>query len=76
MALWAQEAETHPYSPDDTLGALLKRVNDILSETPFGPINKDRLHEAVDRLKMIKCLTSRAGWYRLKEEMKYQMPEE
>ena len=76
MALWKQEAEAQPFSPDDTPEALLKRVNNILRETPFNAIDKDRLQEALDRLKMVKSLTSRAGWYRLKEEMSYQMPEE
>ena len=76
MALWTQEAEAQPYSPDDTLEALLARVNQILRETAFDAIGKQRLRDAMDRLLMIRCLTSREGWHRLKAEMKYQMPEE
>ena len=76
MAFWKQEAEAQPYSPDDTLEALLKRVNEILRETAFEGIDKQRLQEAMERFKVLGCLTSRAGWYRLREEMKYQVPEE
>ncbi len=76
MALWRQEAEAQPHSPDDTMEALLKRVNDVLRETSFDSIDEERLREAMDRLKTIKCLTPRAGGHRLREEMKYQMPEE
>ena len=76
MAFWQQEAETEPYTPDDTVEALLIRVNTILQATSFGPVDKDRLREAMERLKTIQCLTTRGGWHRLKEEMKYQIPEE
>lgn len=76
MALWKQEAEAQPYSPDDTPEALLKRVNEILSETAFGAIDKQRFQEAMERLTVLGCLTPRAGWYRLREEMNYQVPEE
>ena len=76
MALWAQEAEAQPYSPDDTVEALLERVNAILKETAFDAIDKERLQDAMDRLKTLSCLVSRKGWYWLREEMKYQMPEE
>ena len=76
MALWRQEAEAESYSPDDTPAALLKRVNAILQTTPYDPIDTDCLREAMDRLKTIHCLTPRAGWLRLREEMKYQVPEE
>ena len=53
-ALWKQEAEAQPYSPDDTLEALLTRVNEILKATAFGAIDKQRLQEAMDRL--LSCL--------------------
>ena len=76
MALWKQEAEAQPYSPDDTLEGLLKQVNEILKEASFSVIDKQRLQEAMDRLKTLRCLTSRAGWFRLKAAMNYQVPEE
>ena len=76
MALWQQEAEAQPYSPGETVEALLERVNDILGETAFDSIDKPRLQDALDRLKTLRCLTARAGWYRLREEMKFQIPEE
>ncbi len=76
MALWKQEAEAPPYSPDDTLEGLLERANDSLREAAFETIDKGRLQAVMDRLKMLRCLTSRAGWYRLRDVMKYQIPEE
>ena len=76
MALWKHDAEAMPYWPEDALAVLLEPVNEILRETTFGPIDKGRLREAVDRLKAAHCLTPRAGWYGLREEMRYQVPEE
>lgn len=76
MALWNQGNEGQPYSPADPLGALLERVNDILGKAAFASIERQRLREAMDRLKLLSCLTARAGWYVLREEMKYQVPEE
>lgn len=72
MALWEQGNE----EPDRPLEALLERVNDILGEAALGAIDEQRLREAMDRLKTLGCLTPRAGWYGLREEMGYQVPEE
>lgn len=76
MALWKREVGGMPYWPEDPLGVLLDPVNEILREAAFGTIDKGRLREAVDRLKTVQCLTTRAGWYGLREEMRYQVPEE
>lgn len=76
MALWKQRTEERRYSPGDPLGALLEGVNDVLSKAAFATIERQRLREAMDRLKLLGCLTARAGWYVLREEMKYQVPEE
>ncbi len=53
---------------------------------PFSDLNKmlvetltagrERLRETVDRLKTLRCLSPRDGWYRLREEKKNQVPEE
>ncbi len=76
MALGKQESEAEAYPPQDTPEALLEQVNEILGEAAFGAIDRQRLQEAMDRLKILCCLTSRAGRSRLREEMRYQVPEE
>lgn len=76
MALWKQEAETQPHTPDDTHEALLKRINAILMESAFEAIDAQRLREAMDRLEELRCLTSRNGFYRLKEAMNYEVLED
>lgn len=73
MALWQQEATAQPYSPNDTLDALLLRVNDILPAHGFATIDKARIQEAVHCLLKLKCLASRNGWHRLKEEVTFQI---
>ena len=76
MALWKREAGEMPYWPDDPLAELLDPVNDVLREAAFDRVDKERLRKAVERLKMMQCLATRAGWYGLREEMRYQVPEE
>ena len=65
-----------PYWPEDPLAVLLDPANEILREAGFGPAGAEQLRKAVDRLKTLHCLTTRAGWYGLREEMRYQVPEE
>ncbi len=76
MALGKQESEARPRSPENASEALLEQVNEILGEAAFGAPDRQRFQEAMDRLKIVSCLTSRAGRSRLREEMRYQVPEE
>jgi hypothetical protein len=76
MALRKQETEAQSYSPDDTYEALFKRANAILSEGGFDSIEIQRFREAMNRLRQLQCLTSRTGSYRLKDEVRFQIPEE
>lgn len=76
MALWKQEAEAQPHTPDDTPDALLNRANAILTKNAYEAIDAHRLHEAMERLRELRCLTSRNGFYRLKEELKYEVLED
>lgn len=76
MALWHQAAEAQPHSPDDTSEALLGRANAVLREAGLDSIDKPRLQEAMERLQTLGCLTPRDGFLRLRDEVKYQVPEE
>ncbi len=76
MALWKQEVEAEPHTPDDTQEALLKRANAVLTENTFETVEAPRLGEAMDRLQELKAVTSRNGFYRLKKKMKYQVLED
>lgn len=78
MALWKHDhdAEAGAYWREDPLAVLLGPVNDIFREAAFDPIDEQQLRGAVDRLRTLQCLTPNAGWYELREEMRYQVPEE
>lgn len=78
LALWRREAAA-PRPPGeaslDPRDVLLPDVTDVLGRGREA-VDRQRLREAVDRLETVECVQPRDGWYGLRVEMAYQVPEE
>jgi hypothetical protein len=76
LALLMQETDAEQYSPDDTMDALFGRVDAIIAHSALLKVDDKAFRESIDRLRSLGCLTQRNGFLRLRDEVKFQIPEE